>query len=49
MRYIHQNPIKAGIVKDIAKYRWSGYNDYMSKSGITETEFIYKINKMKPF
>ena len=43
MRYIHQNPIKAEIAKDIAKYRWSSYNDYMNKSGITKTEFIYKI------
>ncbi len=29
-RYIHQNPLKAGIVKDIKEYRWSSYNSYLS-------------------
>ena len=43
VRYIHQNPVKAKIVKELDKYRWSSYNDYMSKSGITNSEFIYKI------
>jgi len=26
LRYIHQNPIKAGIVADVAKYKWSSYS-----------------------
>ena len=26
LRYIHQNPIKAGIENDIRKYPWSSYN-----------------------
>lgn len=29
LRYIHQNPIKAGIVKRIEDYRWSSYNAYI--------------------
>jgi putative transposase len=28
-RYIHQNPLKAGIVKNITDYKWSSYNDYL--------------------
>jgi REP element-mobilizing transposase RayT len=28
MRYIHQNPLKAGF-KEAIRYRWSSYNEYM--------------------
>ena len=34
LRYIHQNPIKAGIEDDIKKYPWSSYNEYLVKDGI---------------
>ena len=30
LRYIHQNPIKAGIVKDIEEYLWSSYKEYIN-------------------
>ncbi len=39
LRYIHQNPIKAGIESDIAKYSWSSYNEYLGSSGICDTKF----------
>lgn len=29
LRYIHQNPIKAGMVKKTVKYNWSSYNEYL--------------------
>ncbi|WHH60722.1 transposase [Petroclostridium sp. X23] len=28
-RYIHQNPVKAGIVKATGEYKWSSYNAYL--------------------
>jgi len=31
-RYIHQNPLKAGMVKKVSDYKWSSYNSYMYKS-----------------
>ncbi|MFX4262584.1 REP-associated tyrosine transposase [Pelotomaculum propionicicum] len=31
VRYIHNNPVKAGIVKDAALYRWSSLNPYLDK------------------
>jgi putative transposase len=31
--YIHLNPLRAGIVKDIKQYRWSSYLDYVSDRG----------------
>ncbi len=30
LRYIHQNPLKAGIVGDISQYKWSSYHEYLN-------------------
>jgi putative transposase len=30
LRYIHQNPIKAGMVENIEDYRWSSYTEYIN-------------------
>lgn len=32
IRYIHHNPLKAGIVKDIKQYKWSSYKDYINNN-----------------
>ncbi len=29
IRYVHNNPIKANIIKDINEYKWSSYKDYI--------------------
>ena len=52
VRYIHQNPIKAGIVEKIEKYKWSSYKEYLNetKNGLTTTDFILEMiceNKSK--
>lgn len=39
LRYIHQNPIKAGLVTGIGDYRWSSYPEYIASSTVTDTEF----------
>ena len=40
-RYIHQNPIKAGVVEHIGDYRWSSYNEYaIDVKGLADKEFI---------
>jgi len=31
IRYIHQNPLKAGLCKDISKYRYSSYLEYINE------------------
>ncbi|MDI6601193.1 MAG: hypothetical protein QME46_05370 [Thermoanaerobacteraceae bacterium] len=42
-RYIHQNPVKAGIVEKVADYKWSSYgcylndNNYFTKMVDTDT------------
>lgn len=43
LRYIHQNPIKANMVKKLKEYKWSSYNEYINKSKIIDTEFAFKI------
>ncbi len=43
LRYIHQNPIKAGIEKDITKYPWSSYNEYIGKKEICDTKFALRM------
>ena len=41
VRYIHQNPIKAKLVKDINEYKWSSYREYCTKEQrLADREFI---------
>jgi putative transposase len=41
LRYIHQNPVKAKMVSTISDYKWSSYNDYLSrKISLTDTDII---------
>ena len=32
VRYIHQNPVMAGVVSDMDRYRWSSHRGYLYKS-----------------
>lgn len=42
-RYIHQNPLKAGLVKNIKDYQWSSYNHYLSDAKtIIDKGFLIK-------
>lgn len=43
IRYVHQNPVKARLVKNIENYKWSSFNDYLGCSGITDTDFIFSL------
>ncbi len=50
LRYIHQNPIAAGIIDDLEKYKWSSYGEYIKESGIVNTSFtlqLFSMNKTK--
>jgi len=41
LRYINQNPIKAGIVEKMMQYKWSSYHEYfINEKMIVDTEFI---------
>ncbi|MEN6324892.1 MAG: transposase [Syntrophomonas sp.] len=43
LRYIHQNSVKAGLVDEIIKYRWSSYHNYLGKSGLLDTDFALEM------
>lgn len=32
VRYIHQNPLKAGLVGSLQEYQWSSYREYINKN-----------------
>lgn len=42
-RYIHQNPLKAGLVKDIELYKWSSYNEYVKRPAIINSNLLLEI------
>lgn len=46
IRYIHQNPLKAGMVKNIEDYQWSSINAYLGTGNIlVETRFALNFFK----
>lgn len=48
LRYIHQNPIKAGITKEIQAYPWSSYREYIDKPAICTTQFAMSLFSEDP-
>ncbi|WP_102344779.1 REP-associated tyrosine transposase [Bacillus sp. Marseille-P3661] len=52
VRYIHQNPLKAGIVKKVNEWRWSSCHGYYSKSyypmGLLDYNFILQFFSSDP-
>jgi REP element-mobilizing transposase RayT len=46
LRYIHQNPVKAGIAQSCESYPWSSYHDYINPErtakSLTDTELGLK-------
>ena len=42
-RYIHQNPLRAGLVKKLEEYPFSSYKDYLRGGGLADTAFAFEI------
>lgn len=42
LRYIHQNPIKAGLVESAEKYQWSSMSEYIGKLRMVNSSFALK-------
>jgi hypothetical protein len=40
LNYIHQNPVRAGIVRNAEDYIYSSASNYVEKGGILEIEVI---------
>lgn len=47
VRYIHQNPVRAGFVDDVKGYRWSSYQDYCRENSyansLVNREYLFRI------
>ena len=41
VRYIHQNPVKAGICKKPQDYNYSSYNEYFRKETLVDCDFVF--------
>lgn len=51
-RYIHQNPVKAGIASGIDSYKWSSFSEYLGRFDqrkITETYYLLSIMDRESF
>ena len=49
LRYIHQNPVKGGLCKHIADYKYSSYIEYTNKSYVVDTDFCMNIISREQF
>ena len=49
VRYVHQNPIKAGLCKEPKEYEWSSFADYVGEwNEITDTSLVLGIYSKDP-
>lgn len=49
LRYIHQNPIKAGICKTVEAYENSSYSEYFKNSDLIDSDFVFDIISKEDF
>jgi putative transposase len=42
-RYIHQNPVKAGLVKCVEKYKWSSFHEYINQADLIDVDFLLEM------
>jgi putative transposase len=40
LRYIHNNPVKAGLSEWADKYQWSSYNEYLKSNNLVDVDFV---------
>jgi len=49
LRYIHQNPLKAGLIRKIDDYRWSSYREYVGKQEVVDTGYVFELMNQEEF
>ena len=49
LRYIHENPIEAGLCKKIEEYKFSSINEYLKQSKLVDTEFVFSMLPKEEF
>ncbi|MBM7615041.1 transposase [Alkaliphilus hydrothermalis] len=43
LRYIHQNPSKAGLIKNIEEYDWSSYKEFIGDSQVVDIDLVLSL------
>ena len=43
VRYIHQNPVKAGLCKHLSEYKYSSYSTFFDSSDLVDKDFVFGI------
>ncbi|WP_373665554.1 transposase [Sporomusa silvacetica] len=43
LRYIHQNPVKAGLVKHVKEYKWSSFHEYVNQANLVNRNFLLEM------
>ncbi len=49
LRYIHQNPTKAGLCENIEDYKFSSYSEYTDRKWIVDTDYILEMMPLDEF
>jgi len=49
LRYIHQNPVKAGLCKTVDEYEYSSYGEFMTERNITDAKDIFTLISPESF
>ena len=49
LRYIHQNPIKAGLCKRVEDYAYSSYSKYINKDTLIDTDYVLSLATINDF
>ena len=49
IRYIHQNPVKAGICKNVCEYEYSSYKSFFDNSDLVDKDFVFGIIPIELF
>ena len=47
LRYIHQNPVKAGLARDAEDYRLSSYHEYLGTPDLVDTQQAFSLMDRK--
>jgi len=49
LRYIHQNPTKAGLCKQVHDYRYSSYLEYINVNDLVDTDYVLGLATIEEF
>jgi len=49
LRYIHQNPVKAGLCKRVEEYAYSSYQAYIHDQDLVDTDFVLSLNTLDEY